>query len=278
MKAVKTLALTTALTAGMTGVASAADYSDDIHKNDFSWMQFNYMYALDEKPRAVDAATGHDYLEMEFGGRSGIFNLYGYVDVFNPSERESSGKYQKQKMFMKFAPKVSLDALTGKDLSFGPVKEIYFSTLFNWDGGANNDTSYAVNNSFWGVGADVEVPWLGKTAMNLYGLYDLNTKDWNGYQFSANWFKPVYNFDNGSFVSFQGYVDWQFGADTVRDDEGVKTNSSNGGAAFFGLFWHSEQFALGYGLKAYSDVYLIADTADFESTGVSHYFSASYKF
>ncbi|MGI2258028.1 outer membrane protein OmpK [Shewanella sp. GXUN23E] len=271
MKAVKTLALTTALTAGMTGAVSAADYSDDIHKNDFSWMQFNYMYALEELPRSPDAPTGHDYLEMEFGGRSGMFSLYGYVDVFNPTERKSSDKNgDAAKMFMKLAPRVSLDALTGKDLSFGPVKEVYFSTLFNWGGNAVD-----VNNSFWGIGADVEVPWLGTTGMNLYALYDLNAKDWNGYQFSANWFKPLHNFDNGSFVSFQGYVDWQFGAD--KHFEG-NAQTSNGGAAFFGLFWHSEQFALGYGLKAYNDVYLIPDSDGFESTGISHYFSASYKF
>ena len=272
MKNVKKLALAAALTAGFTGNAMAADYSGDIHKNDFKFVNFNYMYASEELPRSPNAHTGHDYLEMEFGGRSGIFDLYGYVDVFNPSERESSDKYGSQKMFMKFAPRISIDALTGKDLSFGPVKEVYFSTLFNWDGG---NTPFSVQNSFWGVGADVMVPWLGKTGMNIYGLYDLNKKAWNGYQFSANWFKPFYNFDNGSFLSFQGYVDYQFGAD--KHFEG-KTQASSGGAAFFGLYWHTQRYALGYGLKAYNDVYLIDDSTDFESTGVSHYFAASYKF
>ena len=300
MKAVKTLALTTALTAGMTGVASAADYSDDIHKNDFSWMQFNYMYALNEKPD-FSPRSGHDYLEMEFGGRSGIFHLYGYVDVFNPSERDSSDKSGSPKMFMKFSPRISLDALTGHDLSFGPVKEVYIATQFNWGGGRtaelfvtdNNGDNVIdpetgkpysvevddVNNSFWGIGADVEVPWLGTTGMNLYALYDLNAKDWNGYQFSANWFKPLHNFDNGSFVSFQGYVDWQFGAEPVYAPT-AQVKSASGGAAFFGLFWHSEQFALGYGLKAYKDVYLLTDdgATGAQSTGVSHYFSATYKF
>lgn len=67
----------------------AADYSDDIHKNDYKFLQFNLMYALNEKPQPKDAGTtGHDYLEMEFGGRSGIFDLYGYVDVFNLTSNE----------------------------------------------------------------------------------------------------------------------------------------------------------------------------------------------
>ncbi|MGS0674716.1 nucleoside-specific channel-forming Tsx family protein [Shewanella sp. 125m-1] len=277
MKNVKTLALAaTAVAATFAAPTFAADRGDDIHAGDYSWMQFNYMYALEELPRSPDAPSGHDYLEMEFGGRSGIFDLYGYVDVFNPSERDSSDKTGKAKMFMKFAPRISLDALTGMDLSVGPIKEVYISTLFNWGGGYDQNPAFGyVNNSFWGVGADVEVPWLGKTGMNLYGLYDLNAKEWNGYQFSANWFKPFINFDNGSFISFQGYVDYQFGAD---NEYRGNSQATSGGAAFFGLYWHSEQFALGYGLKAYNDIYLIKDSDAFESSGVSHYFSATYKF
>lgn len=271
MKNVKTLALAATAVAAISGNAFAADRTD-LHGSDYKWYQFNYMYALKEKPRSPDAHSGHDYLEMEFGGRSGIFDLYGYVDLFNPTERDSSDKSNSDKMFMKFAPRVSIDALTGKDLSFGPVKEVYFSTLFNWGGGHGD---FNPNASFWGVGADVEIPWLGKTGMNLYGLYDLNKKDWNGYQFSANWFKPFYFFDNKSFLSFQGYVDYQFGAD--KEYHGGE-QATNGGATFLGLYWHSDRYALGYGLKAYKEVYLIPDTDGFESSGISHYFSATYKF
>jgi len=182
---------------------------------------------------------------------------------------------------MKFAPRVSIDALTGKDLSFGPIQEVYFSTLFNWDGNVGE----GVNSTFWGVGADVNVPWLGKTGMNLYGFYDLNAKEWNGYQFSANWFKPFYFFDNKSFLSFQGYIDYQFGADeaywpVVENGPLVKGKSTNGGNVFFGLYWHSDRYALGYGLKGFKDVYLLTDdgATGLESTGWSHYLSATYKF
>ena len=33
-------------------------------------------------------------------------------------------------MFIKLAPRFSLDAITGSDLSFGPVQEVYLATLF----------------------------------------------------------------------------------------------------------------------------------------------------
>ncbi len=279
MKNVKTLAVAATAVAAMSGSALAADRSD-LHGSDYSWMQFNAMYSIGEKPENPAAGDQHDYLEMEFGGRSGIFDLYGYVDVFNLTNSTSSHGDKNpgsgtSKLFMKFAPRVSLDALFGADLSFGPVQEIYFSTLFNWDG-LNGD---GVNNSFWGIGADVNVPWLGKTGMNLYGYYDLNNKEWNGYQFSANWFKPFYHFDNKSFLSFQGYVDYQFGADA--DETAFVPTSTNGGAAFFGLYWHTDRYALGYGLKGYKDVYLLKDGAGalaLESTGWAHYLSATYKF
>lgn len=282
MKNVKTIALATALaaTATMAAPTFAADRTD-LRAGDYSWMQFNAMYAFDELPSDGDG-SGHDYLEMEFGGRAGIVDLYGYVDVFNLTNSSSGDKTGgDSKMFMKFAPRFSIDAMTGWDLSAGPIQEVYFSTLFNWGGGAfNKDGSGDVNASFWGIGADVMVPWLGKTGMNLYAHYDMNGKEWNGYQFSMNWFKPFVNFDNGSFVSFQGYVDYQFGADDEYGNEFVPMTSS-GGAAYFGLHWHSENYALGYGLKGYKDVYLLEDGAGIvglETTGWAHYLTATYKF
>ena len=112
--------------AAMSAPAMAADYSDgDIHKNDYKWLQFNLMGAINEKP----GNSTHDYLEMEFGGRSGIFDLYGYVDVFNLTTDSGSDKAEaNSKIFMKFAPRMSLDAVTGKDLSFGPVKDCLLYT------------------------------------------------------------------------------------------------------------------------------------------------------
>lgn len=279
MKNVKTLALAATAVAAISGNAFAADRSD-LHGTDYKWMQFNAMYSIGEKPDNPASGDQHNYLEMEFGGRSGVFDLYGYVDVFNLANQSTNNGDKNpgsgtSKLFMKFAPRVSIDALTGKDLSFGPVQEVYFSTLFNWDG-LNGE---GVNSTFWGVGADVNVPWLGKTGMNLYAYYDMNAKEWNGYQFSANWFKPFYFFENKSFMSFQGYIDYQFGADATDDMFVPKTSS--GGNIFFGLYWHSDRYALGYGLKGFKDVYLLEDKGGLvglESTGWSHYLSATYKF
>ena len=264
----------------------SADYTDgDRHKNDFHWLQFNLMYALKELPRPKNANSGHDYLELEFGGRSGVLDLYGYVDIFNLTNSDNSDKKDASKAFMKLSPRFSLDGIFARDLSFGPVQELYFSTLFNWGGGGGENCEGAgedrkcikgsdTNKSFWGLGADVKVPWFGKVGLNLYGLYDLNDKAWNGYQLSTNWFKPFYTFNNESFISYQGYIDYQFGAKgTFKGSD----QATHGGVMFNGIYWHSKHWALGYGLKIYNDVYLIKDSDGLKSTGVSHYFSATYK-
>ena len=248
----------------------AADYSDDIHKNDYSWSQFNLMYAADELP----GESSHNYLELEFGGRSGILDLYGFIDIFNVTSSESSEKADSDKMFIKLSPRFSLDAITGSDLSFGPVQEVYLATLFTLDGGQGG-----VNNSFLGLGADVNVPWLGKVGMNVYALYDQSFEGksyardgMNGFQFSMNWFKPFKFFENGSFLSYQGYLDYQFGMD--EDYVGA----TEGGATYQGLYWHSENYSVGYGLKLYQDIYGIEDSSSLKSSGVSHYVAATYKF
>ncbi|MGR5141737.1 outer membrane protein OmpK [Photobacterium sp. DNB23_23_1] len=273
----KTLtALSISAAAMLPTVSFAVDYSDDIHKNDYKWLQFNLMYALEELPRSPDAHSGHDYLEMEFGGRSGIFDLYGYVDVFDLTDHDASDKNDGVKIFMKFAPRLSLDAMTKRDLSIGPFQEFYIATLFNWDGGYTKESDFPpVNNSFWGIGSDVQVPWFGKVGLNLYGLYDINNKDWNGLQLSTNWFKPFYTFPNDSFIAYQGYIDYQFAAD---DTFKGNSQANHGGVMFNGFYWHSDRYAVGYGFKLYNDVYLIEDTSSFESTGISHYFSVTYKF
>ncbi|MFT7682273.1 MAG: nucleoside-specific channel-forming protein [Moritella dasanensis] len=268
MKNIKNAALAATTLAALSCNAFAADYSDDIHKNDYKWSQFNLMYVVGEKPSDSDSKK-HDYLEMEFGGRSGVVDLYGYVDVFNLTNKNSSSSDKndgESKLYMKLAPRFSLDGMTGKDLSFGPVQELYVATLFNWGGGPIGEDT---NNAFVGLGSDVMVPWLGKVGMNLYGLYDVNATDWNGYQFSMNWFKPVINFDNGSFISYQGYIDYQFGA------ESSATNVSSGGAMYNGIYWHSDRYSVGYGLKAYNDIYTIKSSV---GSGFAHYFAATYKF
>ncbi|WP_260261210.1 outer membrane protein OmpK [Vibrio intestinalis] len=279
--------------AAMSTPAMAADYSDgNTHKNDYKWFQFNIMGAFDELP----GESSHDYIEMEFGGRSGIFDLYGYIDFFNVLNSDGSDKSGSDRIFAKINPRMSLDGLTGKDLSFGPVQELYFANQIVINGGGEytyldsngqpmvdgdgniRKADKPTYNIYTGIGSDVMVPWFGKVGVNAYAKYDMNAKEFNGYQVSLNWFKPFHFFENGSFISYQGYLDYEFGIEKT-EIAGTPLNSSNGGAMYNGIYWHNDQFALGYGLKLYNEVYGLADGGIAGKTsGVAHYIAATYKF
>lgn len=276
------LAITVA--AAMATPAFAADYSDgNIHKNDYKWMQFNVMHTIDQLPFTTAQDDYNDtYLEMEFGGRSGLFDLYGYVDVFdifNTSDSDKHGTGAGKNLFMKFAPRMSLDALTGKDLSFGPVQELYIANL--------NNISDNMMENMVGLGADVMVPWFGKMGMNLMARHSTENDffveekgDWNGYWLAINWFKPFVNFSNGSFIAYQGYLDYAFDLDKHERSD----RTSNYSAQFHGIYWHSDRYAVGYGLKYFTDAYgtkddsIAWDGSPWKSTGFSHYFDVTYKF
>ncbi|MGL6312591.1 outer membrane protein OmpK [Vibrio sp. WXL103] len=252
---------------------SRASWAEDIHANDYKWFQFNIMHTIDQYPHPVGGSYKDTYLEMEFGGRSGIWALYGYVDVFDITDSDSSSQNETGGLFMKIEPRMSIDGLTRRDLSIGPINEWYVATLHNF--GSNQQ------EHFIGPGVDITVPWLGKMGANLYARYsakNFGNEDegsFNGYQFSTNWFKPFYTLSNDSYFAFQGYWDHLFGAKEYRDQP---DRTTSGGNVFLGLYWHSDRYALGYGLKYFYDVYGIKDGVNSDSTGAGHYFSAIYKF
>jgi nucleoside-specific channel-forming protein len=264
--------------------AAAADYTDgNIHKNDYKWMQVNFMDS--EKARIPFNAQSDTYMELEFGGRSGIVDFYGYVDWFDlfnrPSDqRHASGSNDNDNSFAKLAPRISLDALTHSNLAFGPVQELYIASEFDigdrrlWE-------------NYIGLGADVKMPWLGKVGVNLMKRYvrenygAANENNWDGYQLATNYFKPFVFFKDKSFIAYQGYLDYKFGANKIKDDG---LHADNSIEWFHGFYWHSDRYAVGYGLKYFHNMALVKDGGSAfpgnkqDTSGFGHYFSMTYKF
>ncbi len=243
------------------------------HATDFKWFQFNLMKSVDNK---IPFGNQQDtYFEMEFGGRSGALDLYGYLDVFDVFDSSDSDRHLGDNFFFKFAPRVSLNALADADLSVGSIKEWYIATLFN-----GGDRS--LQEQYIGIGSDIEVPWLGKVGANVMARYvrenygAANERTWDGYILSTNWFKPFYFFADASFITYQGYLDYKFAATKIADS----TDRSESSLEWFnGLYWHSPRYAVGYGLKYYKDMALFKDGGFAgETSGVGHYFALTYKF
>ncbi len=228
--AASALAATTLLTAA--APAQATDFNGDIHANDYKWLTFNLMRSEDN--RLPFRNSEDTYLEMEFGGRSGIVDLYGYVDFFDIFDDSSDDQNGGDNFFAKLAPRFSLDAMTGYDLSFGPVDELYIATVTNI---GDNGEFGGLWEHYVGLGSDVQVPWFGKMGFNLYARYvrenygGEDESKWDGYMASTNWFKPFVNFEDGSFIAYQGYLDYKFAADEVGSQVGRSDSSSSGSTA-----------------------------------------------
>lgn len=67
------------------------------------------------------------YLEYEYFGRKGPFELYGYVDIpkiFNIGNSHDKGVWDHgSPVFMEHEPRISIDYLAGRSLAIGPFKE-----------------------------------------------------------------------------------------------------------------------------------------------------------
>ena len=251
----------------------SADYSDNIHKNDNKWFQFSLLQSVNNK---LPFNNQNDtFFEMEFGGRSGIFEVYGFLDVLDIFDTSKSDLHNKDNLFFKFAPKLSLDAATERDLSIGPITEWYIATQ-------TNVADRSLFEHFIGLGADVQVPWFGKVAPKLMARYvrenfgAANERKFDGYLLTITWFKPFYFLDNKSFVTYQGFFDYTFAAYQISDD----INRTSSSVAWYnGLYWHSERYSAGYGLKVYKDMALLKnDGFAGETSGLGHYFIVTYKF
>jgi nucleoside-specific channel-forming protein len=247
--------------------------ADDIHKEDFKWFQFNIYKGTNNKlPFGKQKDT---FFEMEFGGLSGVLDLYGFFDVFDAFDSHDSDNHNGDNFFMKVAPRFSLDSMTGEDLAVGPFKEWYISTLVLV-------ADRALFQEFLGLGTTVELPWFGKVGANLMARYVRenygadNESTWDGYLLATNWFKPFYTFANSNTLTYQGYLEYSFGAYKISDSSDHSDNSIEW---YNGFYWHSQRYAVGYALKFYKDMALLKNKGYAgETSGIGHYLIVTYKF
>ena len=228
------------------------------------------------------------YVEFEFGGRYEWLDLYGYVDFLDVLNDSSSDKHGQDNFFVDIEPRISIDYLLNKDLSYGALKELYFAfDIYYADVPPESDKGLKI--VWMGIGSDIEIPWLGKSGVNFYTRYiednysASNEGSFDGYVAHINWFKPLYFFSENKFISFQGYVDYEFGSDLGKTDFEKTYRTSDSFQSYLGLWLHEKKWAVGYGLKAYKDMTQWKDGQDLfgkktDTTGFGHYFNVAYKF
>lgn len=282
----------------------AVEVPIDIHEKDHIWTNFHIYNGNNQ--RGGPFKFDDQYLEIEFGGRSGLWDLYGYVDFKDIFSQDSSDVHDGSNMFADIEPRMSLDYLFGKDLSIGPIKEWYLAfdlyygdnecaqTCVTFDDSGEalpGEKSSGLKILWWGIGTDTELPWLGKTGINFYARFirenygASNEDSLDGYVIHINWFKPIYTLSNNGYIAFQGYMDYEFASDMPESgnefEQEYRTDDSF--QSYLGLWYHSGHLKVGLGLKLYHDMTQWKDGAilsgkEVDSTGVGQYINIGYAF
>ncbi len=267
--------------------ALAVDYKGgDRSSVDSRWFNLNLYHGIDQ--RGGPFKFTDTYLELEFGGRSGIVDYYGYVDFLDILNNSSSDRHEGPNSFAKVDLRFSLDGMFKTDLAIGPVKEWYIATEFmNSDNERNIGSPNNALRVFWlGIGTDTKIPWLGLVGLNFQTRYFIenygadNEEEFDGLVLHINWFKPL-KFWGDYFLAFQGYADYEF-MSSLNDDSNIYSDDSF--QTYLGFWFHTKKYAVGYGAKFYKNMTQFKNGESFfpggdkfDTTGMASYFNLSYK-
>ncbi|MGK8197742.1 nucleoside-specific channel-forming protein Tsx [Burkholderia cepacia] len=170
--------------------------------------------------------TNDVYLEYEYFGRKGPFDLYGYVDLpraIGVGNGYDSGYTNKgSPLFSEQEPRVSIDDLVGRHLGFGPFKEWYVA--FDWIYDQGHNTAGRQNTLYAGFGTDIDTHTKLMLSANLYvhrqwenyGAANQNT--WDGYRAQMKYIYPIGTFHGGS-LTYVGFFNYDFGS-KLREETG----------------------------------------------------------
>ncbi|MBN2992602.1 nucleoside-specific channel-forming protein Tsx [Pseudomonas cedrina subsp. fulgida] len=173
------------------------------------------------------------YLEYEYFGRKGPFELYGYIDV--PKILTIGNSHDKgvwdhgSPVFMEHEPRISIDYLAGRSLAIGPFKEWYVAFDWIYDHGSRKENR--ANTLYSGLGTDIDTHSRVNLSANFYGRYQWenygasNEYSWDGYRAQMKYIVPISTFDNGASLTYIGFTNYDFGSDLHKDNPARTANS-----------------------------------------------------
>lgn len=132
-------------------------------------------------------------------------DIFLFVDTYWFSGEKTASQGHNA-IYTEIAPRFSLGKLTGKDLSFGSVKDVLIATSFDWSiqdkNGYDNMYTYLV-----GPGFDLNFKGFDYFTLNVYYRIPDDGDTANGQlQITPVWSYTI-PFLNSSVI-FDGYIDW----------------------------------------------------------------------
>ena len=95
---------------------------------------------------------------------------YGDVFFFNDHLWDDN---HDQSNYFEFSPRLSLGAVTGQKLEFGPIKDVLIATT--WE--SNNQDGLNFDNILYGIGFDIAIPKFQFAQLNFYRASNEKTDD-----------------------------------------------------------------------------------------------------
>ncbi|MDH2432280.1 nucleoside-specific channel-forming protein Tsx [Pokkaliibacter sp. MBI-7] len=225
----KTVAVAVTTLAGLSaGTAQAA-------ANNASWFAQDLTLIHSHNIKFSPRPNSDTYLEYEYVGRQGPVELYGYVDVPKVLGDSSHGsKYDTgvwddgSPVFMEHEPRISIDSLTGKDLSFGPFKEWYVAFDWIYDNGDNRASRQ--NTLYAGIGTDIDTHSPLMLSANVYARRQwenygaANENSWDGYRLNLKYILPLNQIAEG--LTYIGFTNYDFDSDLGELSGPDRTNNA----------------------------------------------------
>lgn len=129
-----------------------------------------------------------------------------FVDITNPNR---TGENTGTEFYGEISPRLSLSALSGKQLSAGIVKDVLITTTMEV-----GDAGAGFHNYLYGVAVDLNI--LPVAQINYYVRNEINSTTELGSQITLVWLAP---FSLGAVdVSFEGFFDYAWGNDPSEDN------------------------------------------------------------
>ncbi|GAV20887.1 nucleoside-specific channel-forming protein, Tsx [Mariprofundus micogutta] len=120
---------------------------------------------------------------------------YFFVDFLSGNFLDFTGapSGSKSRIYSEWAPRLSLSAITGHDLSAGMIKDLFIAAQLNRDG-------EGFHAEMIGLGVDCSMPGFNVLSLHAYLRKDnLNRKTWQS--------TGVWNIPLGEWLSFEGFID-----------------------------------------------------------------------
>ncbi len=112
---------------------------------------------------------------------------------------------------MKLAPRLSLGAVSGQKLAFGPIKDVLIATT--WEGSAK-----ALTITLYGIGFALDIPYTQYANINFYKADNDNHISQDDYQMTITYAVP-FKIGSEEFLA-DAFLDWS----TAEDDHASELN------------------------------------------------------